>query len=390
MMTTIGYSVKKEKWNANKQIVKSGYVNHKGQTSEEINERLLEIRERFRQYEKSIREKPTIEDMKHILSYQIDPIPKSEDKSAAEWVNSFIKEESLANQWTKGTAYTFLSMKKHIEAHCGRKPLEYFNDDGMQSFLNYLRYDCKMMESTIRKEYKCLKWFLNWSVRKRLISDKNLFQTRPKLKILEQPVIYLTKEELMRLYKLRFQSITTSSRRMEAIRDMFCFCAFTSLRYSDMIRLKTTDIIHDILYTTTQKTNDLLPINLNSFSKAILSKYCKTENKSGEYVFPRITNVEMNRKLKKICELAGINTPVTKVYVKGGVRIEDTRPKYKFIGTHTGRKTFICFALASGIPPQIVMKWTGHSDYAAMRPYIEIAESAKVENMAFIEKKLKE
>ena len=25
------------------------------------------------------------------------------------------------------------------------------------------------------------------------------------------------------------------------------------------------------------------------------------------------------------------------------------------------------FALSSGIPPQVVMKWTGHSDYQAMK-----------------------
>lgn len=37
------------------------------------------------------------------------------------------------------------------------------------------------------------------------------------------------------------------------------------------------------------------------------------------------------------------------------------------------------FALSSGIPPQVVMKWTGHSDYQAMKPYIAIAEKTKAE-----------
>lgn len=40
--------------------------------------------------------------------------------------------------------------------------------------------------------------------------------------------------------------------------------------------------------------------------------------------------------------------------------------------SHTGRRTFICNALAMGIPPQVIMKWTGHSDYKAMKPYILI------------------
>ena len=55
-------------------------------------------------------------------------------------------------------------------------------------------------------------------------------------------------------------------------RDCFCFCAFTSLRYSDLANLKRTDIEGDTMYVTTIKTNDRLPINLNSFAKAILEK----------------------------------------------------------------------------------------------------------------------
>ena len=49
---------------------------------------------------------------------------------------------------------------------------------------------------------------------------------------------------------------------------------------------------------------------------------------------------------------------------------------------------FICFALSSGIPPQVVMKWTGHSDYQAMKPYIEIAEKTKAVAMKFFEQEM--
>ena len=33
------------------------------------------------------------------------------------------------------------------------------------------------------------------------------------------------------------------------------------------------------------------------------------------------------------------------------------------------------------------MKWTGHSDYAAMKPYIDIADKAKKEAMSLFDKK---
>ncbi len=35
--------------------------------------------------------------------------------------------------------------------------------------------------------------------------------------------------------------------------------------------------------------------------------------------------------------------------------------------------------------PQVVMKWTGHSDYKAMRPYIDIAEKTKSDAMKLID-----
>jgi len=56
-------------------------------------------------------------------------------------------------------------------------------------------------------------------------------------------------------------------------------------------------------------------------------------------------------------------------------------PKYKLLATHTGRRTFICTALSLGIPVNVVVKWTGHSDYKAMKPYIDIADDIKANVM---------
>ena len=92
-----------------------------------------------------------------------------------------------------------------------------------------------------------------------------------------------------------------------------------------------------------------------------------------------ITNQKMNEYLK---ELAGINEPIRQTYYKGNERINEVTPKYALLGTHAARRTFICNALALGIPPQVVMKWTGHSDYKAMKPYIDIADDIKANAMS--------
>ena len=44
-------------------------------------------------------------------------------------------------------------------------------------------------------------------------------------------------------------------------------------------------------------------------------------------------------------------------------------------------KIHICNAIGMGIAPQVVMKWTGHSDYKAMKPYIDVCDDIKAEAM---------
>ena len=62
-------------------------------------------------------------------------------------------------------------------------------------------------------------------------------------------------------------------------------------------------------------------------------------------------------------------------------RLSSLQPKWELAGTHTGRRTFIVNVLSMGITPKVVMKWTGHSDYKAMKPYIDIVDSIKASSM---------
>ena len=94
-----------------------------------------------------------------------------------------------------------------------------------------------------------------------------------------------------------------------------------------------------------------------------------------------VSNQKMNDYLHELCKMAKINEPIRQTYYKGNERIDKVQPKYELVGTHTGRRTFICNALSLGIPAQVVMKWTGHSDYKAMKPYIDIADDIKAKAM---------
>ena len=257
-----------------------------------------------------------------------------------------------------------------------------------------------LTEKTVHKHYANLKWFLRWAIRRGDCKETAIETFRPKFKVIAPPVVFLTRPQLLKLYAFQIPENGTEltltdyagneyKKRVEdagalaKTRDLFCFCAFTSLRYSDMAALKRTDIKDGALTITTKKTNDRLTIPLNNYSRAILDKYKDLHDPRG-LALPVISNQKMNGYLKDLCEICGFNEPITRICWKDGGRVEETAPKWALMGSHAGRRTFICNALTIGIPPQVVMKFTGHSDYKAMKPYIDIAETDAAKAMQLL------
>jgi integrase len=174
--------------------------------------------------------------------------------------------------------------------------------------------------------------------------------------------------------------IPETKKYLERVRDVFVFMCFTGLRHSDAYNLHRSDIKGDHIEITTIKTHDSLIIELNKYSKAILDKYKDVPYKDDK-ALPVITNQRMNEYVKELAKLAEINEPVRMIHYEGHTRVENVFPKYELIGTHAARRTFVCSALSLGIPAQVVMKWTGHSDYKAMKPYIDIADDIRAKSM---------
>lgn len=190
-------------------------------------------------------------------------------------------------------------------------------------------------------------------------------------------MIFLTQNEIN---KLRTCPIPPTKKYLERVRDVLLFCCFTGLRHSDVYNLKRSDVKNGHIEVITIKTTDSLIIELNDHSKAILEKY-KDVLFPNDKALPVVSNQRMNEFLKELGQLAEIDEPIRETYYRGNERIDEVTPKYALLSTHTGRRTFICNALALGIPVQVVMKWTGHSDYKAMKPYIDIADEIKINAM---------
>ena len=305
------------------------------------------------------------------------------DKTFYGLFDEFVEQEGRENSWMKATYQKMATVKSHLIEYDEKLTFEKLDEKGLNDYIQYLRDTLLMRNRTIEKHINLLKWFLRWSVRKGYNNHVSFQAFKPKLRIEKNKVIFLDWDELMTIYNYR---IPDELKKLEKVRDVFCFCCFSSLRYSDVANLKRTDIFENHISITTVKTADSLNIELNNYSRAILDKY-KNSAFPNNWALPVISNQKMNDSLKELCQLCGIDRPVTITYYRGSERQDEVYPKYALISTHAGRRTFICNALMLGISPQIVMKWTGHSDYSAMKPYIEIADKAKEKAMDLFNRK---
>jgi integrase len=383
---TTGYRIDSTKWDDDKQRVKNGCTNKLKQSAAEINSDLLkyyaDIQDIFKEFE-VIDVIPTTEQLKttfnNRLKKNIPQEPELEEPTISFWdtFNEFVQECGIQNNWTDATYEKFAATKKHLEDFDTNLTFEALNESKLTEYVNFLRDTKNLRNSTISKQMGFLRWFLRWAKKKDYNKNNTFELFKPKLKTTQKKVIFLTWAELT---KLKEYKIPETKKYLDRVRDVFLFQCFTGLRYSDVFNLRRSDIKENHIEITTVKTADSLIIELNNHSKTILDKY-KDVHFEHDKVLPVITNQKMNDYLKELAELAEINEPVRETYYKGNQRIDEVTPKYALLGTHAGRRTFICNALSLGIPAQVVMKWTGHSDYKAMKPYIDIADEIKANAM---------
>ena len=385
---TTGYRIDSAKWDADKQRVKNGCSNKLKQSASEINASLLEyyteIQSIFKRFE--VEDViPTPEQIKEAFNALHKPVseePKPKNEALPcdffQVFDDFVEDCGRQNNWTDSTFEKFAAVKNHLTNFREGLTFEFFDERGLNDYVGYLRDVKEMRNTTIGKQLSFLKWFLRWAFKKGVHQNNAYDSYKPKLKSTQKKIIFLTWDELNRLREFK---IPSNKQALERVRDVFLFQCFTGLRYSDVFNLRRSDIKGDHIEVTTVKTSDSLIIELNKHSKVILDKY-KNVAFEDDKVLPVITNQKMNDYLKELAEMAGIDEPIRQTYYKGNERIDEVTPKYALLGTHAGRRTFICNALALGIPPQVVMKWTGHSDYKAMKPYIDIADDIKANAMS--------
>lgn len=291
-----------------------------------------------------------------------------------QWINSEI--EILKSTQKNGSIQVYNALVTHLTNFSVEKKykltFESINLDFYELFKNYILNEKKLLTNTFGKHIKTLKLFLNIATEKGL--NTNMIYRNRLFKAPEEKVehIYLTLEELELLAK---QDLSDKP-HLDRVRDVFLLGCHTGLRFSDFTQLKkenlqknSTGLVFNVITT---KTKERVVIPVKPIVKQIWDKY--------DGVLPRaISNQKMNDYLKKLGKVAEINKNVIVKKFRGKETIEEIKPKYNLISTHTARRSFATNAYLNAVPVISIMKITGHRTESSFLKYVKVSQERNAE-----------
>ena len=352
-----GKKVKSCNWDKNKQQVKG-----KDEEAQSLNNYLKAIKAKLYQKEAELLDRGFIITAELLRDAYFDKVEPIKERSLFEVFTEHNQEQEklIGNGVSKATywvsVYTIRLLKEFIQQKYKREDLylRELNLNFIQSFHSFLKIDKGMAQNSSTKHLKLLKKIINLSVANSYIAF-NPFAT---YKVEREPVEidFLDEEELRKVI-----NFDTPILRFERAKDMFLFGCFTGLSYIDIKTLTPEHFEKDSagriwIKKRRVKTGVLSRIPLLPIAKLILDKY-----KGGEKLLPIQDPADINKYLKDIAILCGIN---------------------KRICFHTSRHTFAStITLANNISLEVVSKMLGHTNTRMTAHYAKLIDKCIGEQM---------
>lgn len=352
-----GKQIAIEKWDKTKQQVKG-----KDQETQNLNNYLKAIKAKLYQKEAELLERGFIITAQILYDAYFDKVESLKERSLFEVFEEHNQEQeklvgngvSKATHWV--SVYTIRLLREFVQQKYKREDLylRELNLNFIQSFHSFLRIDKGMAQNSSTKHLKLLKKIINLSVANSYMAF-NPFST---YKVEREPVDidFLDEEELRKII-----NFDTPLPRLERAKDMFLFGCFTGLSYIDIKTLTPEHFEKDNtgriwIKKRRVKTGVLSRIPLLPIAKLILDKY-----KGGEKLLPIQDPADINKYLKDIAILCGIN---------------------KRICFHTSRHTFAStVTLSNNISLEVVSKMLGHTNTRMTAHYAKLIDKCIGEQM---------
>lgn len=221
-------------------------------------------------------------------------------------------------------------------------------------FVKYLREERAIpnQPNTIAKRLKLLKAVLRFSIRMGKYNIENPFLNYT-IEHGKHKEIALSKEEYLKFRRIKLPVSACKSLRLT--KYIFTFCCETGLRFSDAMDLSWENVDEKLssLEKLQVKTNRPVFVPISNQAKAILIVLRKHYKDAQNHVFPRIDIQVMNRYLKELAKIAGIDKNLT---------------------SHVARHTFGTMLGVSGkMSAFMICAAMGHKDVAMSQRYINLS-----------------
>lgn len=355
---------------------------------ETINNNIARVRTNIKDIEKRFE----LDKVPYTASMVIDVLKNAETHTTRKeehrellfgFIDKYIADHSASRE--AGSLGVYKSVKNHLLAYQKETKhkvrFETIDYEFFQRFQNFLISRTKidnegtigpmLNNTTIAKALSTLKTFLGYARKRGIQVNESYRDFSIKREKLE--VIALSEQEFSAL----LNKDLSKNKRLDQVRDIFCFSCASGLRISDMEQLKREHIKRDEINIVVKKTKTDLTIPLNEITAGILGKY-----KDNYKPLPLISSQKLNVYIKELCKEVGIDEPIEIVRFRGSKRETTTYPKYELIHLHTGRKTFCTLSLEKGMSAEQVMSLSGHTDYKSFQRYVHVTEKLKKTVMA--------
>lgn len=309
-----------------------------------------------------------------------------------QYVDRFITGiSSGARQTEKGTNYAASTVKSiraamtqfgNFQVEKGRNVD--FQDVDMNFYYEYTAY-LKEKNYSINSIGKCIKE-LKTILR---AAESEGYEVNPKYKDkkfkgtrIEVDSIYLNRGDLEKIMDL---DISKCSQGYALARDIFMVGVWTAQRVSDYNNLSRENIKqhripkiidNKLTYKEFQtveirqkKTGAKVSIPVSTELKNILERY--------DYQLPHLEDQVINRYMKDICRLAGLDELIQIQTTKGGKAVKEYKHKWELVHSHTARRTGATLMYLAGMDYYDIMRITGHTSPAMLKKYIK-ADSIEV------------
>jgi integrase len=353
---SLGITVEKEEWDAQKQKVRKNHPN-----ALRLNNYLTKWRAKAEEYMLELADKNA--------NYHPKLITKRL-KGDYRYDNLFSYMDRFLGRVKSRCSHGYYKKAKGIISKFKR-----FCSEGMRvqevTLRTINKYEKHMQEelgnskTTIRSNMKVLRKVFTEAEREKLIKPGNNPFEGYRMPSEKTERIFLDEDELKRVESVELPQNTL----IDHTRNLYVFACYAGgIRVSDLLQLKWRNITETHVRFKMRKTGEVVSVKLPRKAQEILEIYKQKDQENEGLVFPFLKPEDFEDDIKLFNAISSKTALLNKYLKKLAQKADIDKP----VTFHTSRHTFATRALRKGMRIEYVSKILGHSDIKTTQIYTKI------------------